>query len=233
MRVGTSADEPPLDPGHLHRLLCGARRALVALGLGACLLSPAASAAADHDRPPPSSSHFLQYGVGITGEALVAAEEVCPTDPCIMGSGGGLTIRAGYRSRGPWYVGGAYEFARLDAANLIRLAILQQLRAETRYYVGHGTRLYPYLGAGLGATLYGNEWGYDTAGVAGSLGAGLEFQITSATVVGAALFYRPLLLRGWSDSAGERRADGFLGFGFAHYLGIELNFEVRDPLPRW
>jgi hypothetical protein len=205
-----------------------------ALAAAAALLT-AGAAGADHDEAPPSSSHYIQYGVAITGEAMASDGDVCqdgPT-PCIIGSGGGLAIRVGYRSRGPWYTGGAYEFARLDASNLLRPAILQQLRAETRYYPERGKRLVPYGTAGVGAALYGNEWGWDTGGVIATAGAGLEFQITQATVIGAALTYRPLLLRGWTDSAGERRADRFLGFGFAHFIGLELVLEVREPLPRW
>jgi hypothetical protein len=35
------------------------------------------------------------------------------------------------------------------------------------------------------------------------------------------------------DSAGQSRADRFFGFGLAHFIGLELVFEVRNPLPRW
>ena len=51
--------------------------------------------------------------------------------------------------------------------------------------------------------------------------------------VGAGLAYRPLLLRGWTDTAGQRRADRYLGFGLAHVIALELSLEVRDPLARW
>ena len=44
---------------------------------------------------------------------------------------------------------------------------------------------------------------------------GAEFQMSESAVVGAALVYRPLLLRGWNDATGEHRADEYLGFGFA------------------
>jgi len=130
-------------------------------------------------------------------------------------------------------VGGAYEFSRQDSSNLLRLAILQQLRGEFRYYADQGNRLTPYAAGGLGAALYGNEWGTETGGVVSFLGGGVEYQINRRTVIGAALAYRPLLLRGWTDKAGQRRADQLLGFGVAHIVALELILEVRDPLPRW
>jgi hypothetical protein len=45
--------------------------------------------------------------------------------------------------------------------------------------------------------------------------------------------YRALALRSFVDSTGQQRADSFFGFGFAQFIGLELVFEVRDPLPRW
>lgn len=207
------------------------------IGLAVALLAPWVAADLPiPKRPPPSSFDYIQYGVAVTAENVVSAGDVCPagaTTPCILGSGGGLTVRAGYRARGPWYVGGAYEASRHDSSNLLRLAILQQIRAESRYYFDYGTITTPYLGAGVGAVLYGTEWGTDTGGVSAFLGLGAELQLSRATVVGAALGYRPMLFRGWTDSAGQRRADRFLGFGLAHSVVLEFVLEVRQPLPRW
>ena len=194
-------------------------------------------AAAAGSGPPPSSEHHLHYGVALASEMVASAGDVCPSQaaeaPCILGSGGGLVIRSGYRARGPWYVGGAYEFSRQDPRNLIRLAILQQIRAEARFYVDRGNRLTPYLSGGLGAALYGNEWGADTGGVLAFLGGGIEYQLSRTVVVGGGLAYRPILFRGWTDSAGQRRADRYLGFGLAHLVGLEIILEIRKPLARW
>jgi len=214
------------------------RRLLVVLAVSAASIpAAAAESAIPVPEPPPTSAHYLQYGVALTGEAVVSAQDVCPDTsseaPCILRSGVGVAIRLGYRTRGAWYVGAAYEFSRQDPANLMRLAILQQLRAETRYYADRGMRLTPYLSAGLGAAVYGNEWGADTGGVTGFLGGGVEFQLSSTAVVGAALAYRPFVFRGWTDSAGQRRADRYLGFGLAHLVGLEITMEIREPLARW
>ena len=187
--------------------------------------------------PPPRSLEYFQYGAALVGETVGSAADVCPTStgsaPCILGSGGGLAIRVGYRSRGAWFLGGAYEFTRHDSSNLLRLAILQQLRGEARYYADQGTRLTPFVAFAAGGVLYGSEWGAETGGLVLSVGPGLEFQITQSTVIGFAPMYRALVLRSFVDSAGQPRADSFFGFGLAHLIGLELVFEVRDPLPRW
>ncbi len=194
------------------------------------------ASAQESQRPAPTNVEYFQYGVGVALEKLASGGDVCPAHaktPCILGSGGGLALRMGYRSRGPFYVGGAYEFIRMDSANLLRLAILQQLRAEARYYLDVGNRLTPYAGLGFGAAVYGNEWHASTGGPTVSAGLGLEFQVTQSTVIGGSLNYRGFLLHHFADSTGQARADRYLGFGLAHTIGFELTLELRDPLARW
>jgi hypothetical protein len=206
--------------------------------------------AEESQRPPPNNVEYFQYGVGLAVEKLASGGDVCPTNtgtpagstmgttgtasiPCILGSGGGLTIRMGYRSRGPWYMGGAYEFTRMDSSNLLRLAILQQLRGEARYYLDSGNRLTPYGLLGFGAAVYGNEWNASTIGPTLSAGLGLEFQVTQSTVIGGSVGYRGFLLHRWTDSTGLERANRYLGFGLASTIGFELTLEIRSPLARW
>jgi hypothetical protein len=199
-------------------------------------LCPPAWAEDTRPSPPPSSFHYLQYGVAVAAETVVSAGDVCPSTavaPCILGSGFGPAIRFGYRSRESWYLGGAYEFSRQDPSSLLRLAILQQLRAEVRYYPVAGRRLVPYGMGAVGGILYGNEWGAETGGAEASVGAGLEYQVTGTSVVGAALHYRSLIVKGWTDSAGEVRAERFVGLGLAHLIALEITWELREALPRW
>ena len=206
------------------------------LSLVAGLTLCSAPAGARSGEPPPTSFDYVQYGVGLVAETVASAGDVCVESgvtPCILGSGFGPAIRIGYRTRGPWYLGGAYEFSRQYSSNLLRLPILQQVRAETRYYVDYGNRLTPYALGAFGAALYGNEWGVDTGGLVAALGGGIEFQLSEGTVIGASLAYRLLVVRGWEDATGQRRAFRYLGFGLAHLVGLELNWEIRDPLPRW
>lgn len=187
-------------------------------------------------RPTSSTFDYLQYGVAFAAEMVASPGDVCRDErlaPCILGPGFGPAIGVGYRGPGRWYAGGVYEFSRQDSSNLMRLAILQQIRGELRYYFDSGQRLTPYALGGLGAVFYGNEWGTDTGGLGLNLGAGFEFQVSERAVVGTALTYRALLLRGWDDDAGQRRADRYFGFGLAHLIALELVWEIREPLARW
>lgn len=181
-------------------------------------------------RPPPLHVEYLQYGVAIAANMRLASGATCPDDadtPCILGGGGGLAVRGGWRPPGTWYVGGAYEFTSMDSGNLYRLGILQQLRGEVRYLPETGTRVAPYLSAGLGGFGYGNEWGVETGGAVASLGGGVEAEVTRFAVVGVALAYSPMLIAGWTDTANQDRATSL-----AQFLRLELVFELRSELSR-
>ena len=178
----------------------------------------------------------MQYGVSLHTLTLLDGGAVCPTGaetPCILGSGGGLGLRVGYRSRGPFYLGASFQLSRLNSSNLLRLGILQRLLAEGRYYFDRGNRLTPYLLGGAGGAIYGNEWGASSGGVAFSFGVGLEYQISERTVVTLLPTYQPILFRRFEDSTGQARAAGPLGFGLAHWLAVQIIIEARDPLSRW
>ncbi len=184
----------------------------------------------------PSSLHFVQSGVALTAENLLSGGGVCPTTattPCILGPGLGVAVRMGYRTRGPWYWGGAYEAARHDSSNILRLAMLQQVRGELRYFFDQSDRLTPYASGGLGAAVYGNEWGIDTAGPTVQLGGGFEFQASATTVVGLAVSWRAIVLRAWTDGTGQMRANDVLGMGVSQWLSLDFILEIRNPLPRW
>lgn len=186
--------------------------------------------------PPPTSVEYLQYGVSLHTLTLLDSGEVCPAGamtPCIVGSGGGLGLRLGYRSRGPFYLGAGFQLSRLNSSNLLRLAILQRLSAEARYYFDRGNRVTPYLLGGLGGAIYGNEWGAGAAGIALSFGVGLEYEISEQTVVAITPTYQPIAFRHFNDSTGQERAQGPLGFGVAHWLAVQVILEARDPLSRW
>jgi hypothetical protein len=179
---------------------------------------------------PPLELRYLQYGVALTAELVTAPGPICggPSAmgaPCILGSGGGLAGRAGYRFPGAWYFGGSYEFSKQDPSQLYRLAILQQLRAEARYYIVTSRATEPYLSASAGAFGYGNAWGVDLWGPMASLGAGVEFQITRTRVIGLGLTYRLLYTTPFTDSGNTHR-----DAGIAQIFGIDIVLEARDPL---
>ncbi len=180
--------------------------------------------------PPPLHVEYAQYGVSILALMDINSGAMCAKAallPCILGSGGGLTIRAGYRSPGPWYVGGAYAFAKLDSSNLFRLGIFQQLWAEVRYYPDTGSRLAPFATWGLGGVTYGNEWGVETGGAMLFAGGGLQFEVSRKAVVGLDFVYKPSLIAGWTDTAGIARPTGV-----ANFVGLDIQLEVRTETGR-
>ena len=190
---------------------------------------PAARALVDLQNapPPPTNVVYLQYGVAFTAEVVSAAGPICDnvTVPGIIGPGGGVAVRAGYRGAGALYIGGAYELSKQDPNKLLRLAILQQARVEGRYYLTSGRETEPYFSAGLGIAGYGNEWGVDTFGPAGFFGVGLESQITRRTVVGVALAYRLLYYKDFRDTTGAPR-----NAGVCQLIGLDFVLEQRDPI---
>jgi hypothetical protein len=181
----------------------------------------------EHAPPPPSQVVYFQYGVAFTANQVLAAGPMCNdlSKPCILGSGGGVIIRGGWRSSGPLYLGGAYELTKQDPNKLYRIAMLQQARFEARYYVPTYRVVEPYASASLGVIGYGNEWAVDTYGGTGSLGAGIEYQITQTTVVGVGLTYRLAYMRGFVDTAGTNREAGV-----AQMLGLDILLEQRAAI---
>jgi len=220
---------------------CKRKRGFGASFAGLALLATLAFArpaiAQTETAPPPTSVEYLQYGVSLHTLTLLDGGAVCPGvddgEACILGSGGGLGLSMGYRSRGALYLGASFQLSRLNSSNLLRLAILQRLTVDGRYYLDRGNRLTPYVLAGVGGAIYGNEFSATTAGIALSLGFGLEYQISEWTVVTLLPAYQPVLFRRFTDALNRNLADGPLGFGLAHWLAVQVVIEARDPLSRW
>jgi hypothetical protein len=189
---------------------------------------PAADSSSDAASkvPPPPRLSFLQYGVAFTAE-FATKGTFCQDSQlnCILGSGGGIVGRVGWRSAGDWYFGGAYELSKQDPTKLYRLALLQQLRAEARHYWFSGRDTQPILVLGAGLVGYGDELAIATYGVTAFIGAGVESQFQSGPVLCATIGYRPMYLQQFADSSGQSH-----GPGFAHMIALEIALEERDPL---
>ncbi|MEO8878261.1 MAG: hypothetical protein ABI461_21890 [Polyangiaceae bacterium] len=177
-------------------------------------------------KPPPLNIPYLQYGAALAAESVLSAGSICSgtVQPCILGSGAGVAVRIGLRTAGPFYFGGAYELSKQDPGKLYRLAILQQLRFETRYYIDTGRDVQPVIIGGAGVTGYGNEWGVDTFGPMATVGFGFEAQVTRTTVVGLYLSYRAIYLKGFTDPSHSERDPGV-----AQLLALEFDLGARDP----
>jgi hypothetical protein len=143
---------------------------------------------------------------------------------CILGSGGGISARAGWRPSEELYIGGAYEMTKQDPNQLYRLGILQQVRAEARRYFPHGQEATPFALLAAGLHGYGNEWGIDTWGFDASIGAGLEVEL-GGPVLDLSLAYRAMYFRAWTDTS-EIPHDS----GVAQFLAFDISIEAKDAL---
>ncbi len=195
-------------------------------------LDPTRRAPTDPVHPPRLHVEYAQYGVAILALVTLDAGAMCGSRvmgnaPCILGSGGGVTVRGGYRSTGPWYIGGAYAFAKMDSANLLRLGILQQLWAEMRYMPDVGYSVAPFVTWGLGGVTYGSEWGVETGGAMLFAGGGVQLEVSRVAVVGLGIVYKPAVIAGWTDSAGYARPTGL-----SQFLGLDLQLEIRSETGR-
>ncbi len=221
--LGRTEDSVPLEPG----VPSAPAPAVAARAEGPSPEARGAEVLAP--KPPPLHIDYVSYGVAVTADILADSGATCDEDvaPCILGSGGGLVLRGGYRSPGPWYIGGAYQFSKTSSANIYRLGSLQQLRVEMRYMLEMGYRTSPYATWGLGGVLYGNEFGAETGGGTAFGGLGLEVQLSRLAVLGLGLHYQPVVLVEFDDTAGYHRDSGM-----AQYLRFELQLEIRSELSR-
>ena len=190
----------------------------------------AADSTAADEFPEPEQrlrTGFLQYGAALAAELVASPGAICPatlTSPCVLGSGGGLGLRVGYRFHAPWYVGAAYEFSKQDAHKAMHVAMLQQMRGEVRFYLPVRGTLVPFVTAGAGFVTYGSEFAVETLGGMAFLGAGLEIQLSRTSLFTIITSYRPILLTTWEDTTRAERPTGLLSM-----VGLEVALEQRIP----
>ncbi len=202
--------------------------ALVTVASGARADEPAASPPAPSDpiaTPPPSLQAYLQYGVALAAEIVASAGPICSNvSNCILGSGGGIAARAGWRPTERLYMGGAYEASKQDPNQLYRLGILQQASFEVRRYFPTGRVIVPFALLGMGVHGYGNEWAIDTWGPDGAIGAGAEVEL-GGPVLDVTLAYRPMYFKAWVDTSTLSHPSGI-----AHFISFEVALEAKDAL---
>jgi hypothetical protein len=175
--------------------------------------------------PPPSQDKYVQYGVGLAAEGVLSAGPVCNgSQNCILGSGGGLAVRVGWRPANIFYLGGAYEMSKQDPNQLYRLGILQQARFEARRFFPTGKELSPFVLLGAGVSGYGDTWGIDTWGGNATFGGGVEVEL-GGPVLEVSLAYRPMYFQAWVDSSHTSH-----DAGIAHFLGLEVSIEAKDRI---
>jgi hypothetical protein len=180
--------------------------------------------------PFPSSGQYLSFGVAFHSESLLDAGDVCPgfaTEGCVLGAGGGISFGAAFRTS-LYSLGAVYEASFHDSNNIFQRGVLQQARGEWRLRPRAwtlGESINPFVGAGGGLALYGDNWRAATFGGAGHATIGTEFDLGVKVTAVFAISYRLLYFRTFEDAIGERRPSGIV-----QLLGLQLGIELHDPL---
>lgn len=165
---------------------------LVAIGA----ISPAI-AHADEDRdesafevPPPPEALPAWWEGEVGALAIVPLERsaICPSNhDCVMNAGVGVGVRATYRTTDGLGWGLAYDVWVLDSASLYEVAVMHALRGHFRYVIDASSRVQPWVGASVGALLFGDASTVATAGGLLTAAGGVHLELTSEfALVGSA-----------------------------------------------
>ncbi|MFN7702465.1 MAG: hypothetical protein ACK6CU_21330 [Deltaproteobacteria bacterium] len=130
--------------------------------------------------PPDEAEPWWELELGALAVAPIERSAVCPAGrDCVMNAGIGLGLR--FMRRQPDRVGWgfAYDLWVLDSASLYEIALLHALRGQVRYVLDETSRVQPWIGAGVGALLFGDASRVATGGGLLSGGLGAHFEITS------------------------------------------------------
>ncbi len=179
--------------------------------------------------PLPSVGRFLTYSVGLPIEALLDPGAVCAhaVEHCMIGGGAGVAFGGAYRN-GTTAFGAVWEVTFHDSHSIYQRGVLEQLRAEWSYHP-HAAILFdgvqPFLYAGGGLAVYGDNWAVATFGPSGSFGAGLEFEMGVKLSATVSFAYHPVYFRPFQDASGTQRPAGIV-----HFLGLNFGLELREPL---
>ncbi len=176
---------------------------------------------------PPSMSY--QFGIGMAVR-FATRSSFCRDDAsCVLGSGAGVVAMMGVRRTEHWYFGGAYEFTKHNAATLLRLGIMQHLRADFRYYIPLADDWGAHLGASPGFIAYGNEWSIQTWGAGLQLRGAVDRRV-GGTLLGMGLLWQTAFLREMADPSRPNETDAAYAAGFVNFFGIELHIEALERL---
>ena len=174
----------------------------------------ASSAAAEPFQLPPPQD---ELPVRLAGEVSLhvafpfAQGSLCPEgSACILGSGAGIAGLLEWRFPRGLGVGVGYDAWFLDGNGVNELSTLQTLRATLRYRLLRDRQVHPYLGAALGALLFGDTFRVEAVGGAVDLLLGVEIELSASLAFTAGVLIRLLTTSAFrSNSDGVERAESF------------------------
>ncbi|MBI5500032.1 MAG: hypothetical protein HY907_07295 [Deltaproteobacteria bacterium] len=183
----------------------------------------------------------LYYGVGAdagflgnAGElevcAAAGASGVCL--PLGEPAGGGASVLVGLRAFGWLGLELGYDvfLHSGEDGDAFELATLQAVRIGARFLLMPGSTFEPYLLAGGGLYLLGDE--YDVAGVGGGfqVGAGVDVYLARALSLGASVAYRGVGMGSFRVEAAELPwgTEGTAASAFLHGASVRIDVTVHS-----
>lgn len=203
---------------------------------------------------PPASAQYVQfaftpelyYGVGVGADFIGNNSDldVCALETSDTGTvnhcqtiteltGGGAALFVGTRLASWFGLQLTYDafFHQGSGNDPYNLATLQSLRAEARFFLLPGSLIEPYLEAGGGLYLIGDEYGVAKAGGGFQLGAGLDLYLDAELSLGAEALYRGIYFGGFDISQSDlpwASSGGSVKQGFVHDVGVLANLTVHS-----
>jgi hypothetical protein len=183
------------------------------------------------------------YGLGVGADILGNSRDLGVCAPATAGgerclritelAGGGASLFVGVRPSE--YVGVAltYDafFHRGEDADAWALATLQSVRADVRFFLLPGGLVDPYLQAGAGLYLLGDEYDAAVAGGGFQLGGGFDVYLAPILSAGLNVLYRGLYF-GEFDLARSAMpwasGDGRVPEGLLHDVTVLLDLTVHS-----
>jgi hypothetical protein len=181
--------------------------------------------------PPLDTPDWWELELGASAIAPLERSTICPgvtelgrVPSCVLNAGVGVGARVIYRTPEGigWLVG--YDLWVLDSANVYEVALAHAVRGGVRWVVDGSSRIQPWIGATVGAVLFGEPAAVRTGGGLVTVGAGLHAELSDGFAVLASAEARLMGLAPFRTADGARRADPF---GASLVLDVTLGALVR------
>jgi hypothetical protein len=153
----------------------------------------------------------------------VARDPLCPSgSDCVFQGGGSFGVVLERRWPSGPAIGLGYQLWFLDASGIYELGLMQELRAQFRYLFLMEAILHPFLGAGIGAVVFGDTFAVATVGVAVDAFLGVELELTETISVHVAIPWRVFRTDSFTTRRDRVRRAEEAGFNVAASLELGL-----------
>lgn len=222
----------PVNNGLRGVTLARIRRMFVLLPV-VVVLSFASVAAAQE--PSADAPHYEvpraweQLEPALAGEGYVAtifplsSDPLCPTGAdCIFQ--GGFAFGAALEWRWPkgLAMGIGYDAWFLDGNGVYELGVMHFVRGHIRYLFMHDRLLHPFVGASLGAFVFGDSFGVATAGIGLEGRVGVELELTESIALLVAVPLRAITSLPFQTERDRVERAQDIGVSFASALQIGM-----------